>query len=98
MTLAIYDIITDAKKDFTRDKKSAIKDFLYNNKDAVIMSLIKKARGDSVKFYYIKDGKVQNNDIVLKNAKTLIKAFNKNNIALYVYSDNKISPYTDGDI
>lgn len=89
----ISDIITTTKKDFTRQRASVIKDFLYNNDNTIVLSLIKKARGDSVKFYYKKDGAIINNDIVLKNAKVLIKAFNKNNIALYVYNNGAITPY-----
>lgn len=92
----ISSIITTTKKDFTRQRASVIKDFLYaNDNNTVILSLIKKARGDSVKFYYKKDGAIINNDIVLKNAKTLIKAFQKNNIALYVYNNGDITSYDD---
>lgn len=91
----ISSIITNTKKDFIRQRVSVIKDFLYNNDNTVVLSLIKKARGDSIKFYYKKDGAILNNDIVLKNAKTLIKAFIKNNIALYVYNNGIITPYDD---
>lgn len=91
----ISSIITNTKKDFTRQRASVIKDFLYNNDNTVVLSLIKKARGDSVKFYYKKDGAIVANDIVLKNAKTLIKAFTKNNISLYTYSNGAITPYDD---
>ena len=91
----ISSIIISAKKDFTRQRASVIKDFLYNNDNAIVLSLIKKARGDSVKFYYKKDGAIVNNDIVIKNAKVLIKAFMKNNIALYVYNNGAIAPYDD---
>lgn len=91
----IASIINNTKKDFTRQRASVIKDFLYNNDNTIVLSLIKKARGDSVKFYYKKDGAIINNDIVLKNAKVLIKAFLKNNIALYVYNGGAITPYDD---
>ena len=89
----IQSIITSVKKDFTRDRTSVINDFLSTHANAVILSYIKKSRGDSIKFYYLKDGKKCTSDYVVKNAKTLIQAFLKNNIALYQYSDGKIEEY-----
>ena len=89
----ISSIITDVKKDFTRDRTSVISDFLRTNPGSVILSYIKKSRGDSIKFYYLKDGKKCTSDYVVKNAQTLIAAFLKNSIALYQYSDGKITEY-----
>lgn len=67
----ISSIITDTKKDFTRERASVINDFLQENPNSVILSYIKKARGDSIKFYYLKDGKKCTSDYIVKNAKTL---------------------------
>ena len=89
----ISSIITKVKKDFTRDRNSIINDFLNNNNNAVIISYIKKSRGDSIKFYYLKDGIKYSSDYVVKNAKILIKAFLNNGIKLYQYNNNKIEEY-----
>lgn len=89
----ISSIITEVKKDFTRDRSSVILDFLKNNSNSVVLSYIKKARGDSIKFYYIKDGKKCASDYVVKNAKTLISVFLKNGIELYKYNNGKIEEY-----
>lgn len=90
----ISDIISSTKKDFTRDRASVINDFLQDNPDSVILSYIKKSRGDSIKFYYLKDGKKCTSDYVVKNARTLINAFTKNDIALYQYKNGTIEEYT----
>lgn len=89
----ITSIITEAKKDFTRERASVISDFLQNNSNSVVLSYIKKTRGDSVKFYYIKDGKKCTSDYVVKNAKTLILAFLHNGIKLYQYNNGTIKEY-----
>lgn len=89
----ISTIINDTKKDFTRDRSSVIKDFLQKNDNSVILSYIKKARGDSIKFYYIKDGKKCASDYVVKNAKTLILAFLHNGVKLYQYDNGTIKEY-----
>lgn len=89
----ITSIINNTKKDFTRDRASVITDFLQAHNNAVILSYIKKTRGDSIKFYYLKDGKKCTSDYVIKNAKTLINAFLKNDIALYQYNNGKIEEY-----
>lgn len=89
----ISDIITSTKKEFTRDRASVISDFLNANVNSVIISYIKKARGDSVKFYYLKDEKKCSSDYVVKNAKTLINALLKNNVKLYVYNNGDIKEY-----
>lgn len=93
--LDINTIINNTKKDFTRDRSSAINNFLINNSDAVIISYIKKARGDAIKFYYIKNDKKTSSEYVLKNAKTLIKAFIKNNVKLYIFNNGDIKEYND---
>ena len=93
MTLNISDIITSTRKDFTRDRVSVINDFLKHNDDAVIISYIKKARGDSIKFYYLKDGKKCASDYVVKNAKILINALINNGAKLYVYNNGAIKDY-----
>lgn len=89
----ISSIITSVKKDFTRERVSVITDFLNANANSVILSYIKKTRGDSIKFYYIKDGKKCASDYVVKNAKTLITAFLKNGVKLYTYNNGVISEY-----
>ena len=89
----IASIITEVKKDFTRDRVSVITDFLKNNANCTVISYIKKTRGDSIKFYYIKDGKKYNNDIVVKNAKTLIKVLQVRGIKIYQYNNGKIEEY-----
>lgn len=89
----ISSIITSVKKDFTRDRASVITDFLKNNNNSVVISYIKKTRGDSIKFYYIKDGKKCASDYVVKNAKTLIQAFLKNGVKLYRYNNGTIEEY-----
>lgn len=90
----ISEIISNTKKDFTRERASVINDFLQDNPDSVILSYIKKTRGDSIKFHYLKDGKKCTSDYVVKNAKTLIKAFLKNNVTLYQYKNGTIEEYT----
>lgn len=89
----ISSIIASTKKDFTRERTSVINDFLKDHLDAVIISYIKKARGDSIKFYYMKDDKKCTSDYVVKNAKVLIQAFLKNNVTLYQYNNGKITDY-----
>lgn len=93
MTLNITSIINDTKKDFTRDRASVINDFLKNHNDAVILSYIKKTRGDSIKFYYLKDDKKCTSDYVIKNAKILINALINNGAKLYQYNNGKIEEY-----
>lgn len=93
MTLNIASIINETKKDFTRDRVSVINDFLKNNDGAVIISYIKKARGDSIKFYYLKDGKKCTSDYVVKNAKVLINALLNNGAKLYQYNNGAIKDY-----
>ena len=95
MSLNISSIINDTKKDFTRDRSSAINNFLQTHDSAVIISYIKKARGDSIKFYYLKDGKKCASDYVLKNAKTLINALLKNGAKLYQYNNGAIKDYKE---
>lgn len=89
----ISDIISTVKKDFTRDRASVIKDFLDTHTNSVVLSYIKKARGDSIKFYYLKDGKKCASDYVIKNAKTLIQAFLKNGVKLYRYDNGIVKEY-----
>ena len=89
----ISSIITEVKKDFTRDRSSVILDFLKSNSNSVVLSYIKKTRGDSIKFYYMKDGKKCASDYVVKNAKTLITAFLKNGVKLYQYNNGTIKEY-----
>lgn len=91
----ITDIITDVKKSFTRDRASVIGDFLQVNPECVVLSYIKKARGDSIKFYYMKDNKKCASDYVVKNAKVLIQAFLKNGVQLHQYVDGKIEDYKE---
>lgn len=93
--IKISTIINNTKKDFTRDRSSVINNFLAKNDDAVILSLIKKDRGDSIKFYYIEDGKKITSDYVLKNAKIIIRELLKNNKRLYVHNSGKITPYNN---
>lgn len=85
----ILSIIEKEKQNFTRDRKSVIKEYLNKKPKAVIYSDIKKARGDSTKFYYIKDGQVVYNDYCAKNAEILKQAFIKNNIVLLSIKDIK---------
>ena len=85
----ILSIIEKEKQNFTRDRKSYIKEYLENNPGAVIYSDIKKARGNSTKFYYIKDGKMVYNDYCTKNAEILKQAFIKNNIVILSIKDIK---------
>ena len=89
----ISDIISSTKKDFTRERASVIGDFLKENPNCVILSHIKKSRGDSIKFYYLKDNKKCTSDYVIKNAKTLISAFLKNGVKLYQYNNGTIKEY-----
>ena len=90
----ISSIITEVKsKEFTRERSSVITDFLKSNSNSVILSYIKKTRGDSIKFYYIKDNKKCASDYVVKNARTLITAFLKNNVKLYRYNNGTIEEY-----
>lgn len=93
--LDISSIIQDTKKDFTRDRSSVINDFLNANTDAVILSYIKKTRGDAVKFYYMQDGKKTTCEYVVKNAKTLLKALEKNGAKLYVHNNGTITEYNN---
>lgn len=93
----VTSIINASKKEFTRDRSSVINDFLKDNDNSVVISLINKDRGDSIKFYYLQDNKKVVNDYVIKNAKILINALLKNNIKIYVHNNGKITPYT-GDL
>lgn len=93
--LNIQSIIQDTKKDFIRDRASAISEFLNNNSGAVVLSYTKKARGDSIKFYYIQDGNRTTCEYVLKNAKTLIQALTKNGAKLYVHNNGNITEYNN---
>ena len=89
-------IITECKKNFTRDRSSAISEFLASNGDAVILSLIKKTRGDAIKFYYMQDNKKCSCEYVLKNAKTLLQALKKNGAKLYMHNNGTIKEF-NGD-
>lgn len=91
--LDITSIISDTKKDFTRDRTSAINDFLNNNPEAVVLSYIKKARGDAIKFYYIQDSKKTTCEYVVKNAKILIQALEKSGAKLYTHNNGTITEY-----
>ena len=93
--LDINSIIQDTKKDFTRDRASAINNFLSENGGAVILSYIKKTRGDAIKFYYMQDDKKITCEYVLKNAKTLIQALEKNGAKIYVHNNGTISEYNN---
>ena len=93
MTLNIASIINETKKDFTRDRASVISDFLKAHDDAVVLSYIKKTRGDSIKFYYLKDGKKCSSDYVVKNAKVLINVLLNKGVTLYQYNNGTIKDY-----
>lgn len=93
MDLDILNIITETRKDFTRERTSVIMDFLKNNNNSVVLSYIKKSRGDSIKFYYLKDNKKYTSDYVLKNAKVLIQALLNNGVTLYQYNNGAIKEY-----
>lgn len=93
MVLNISSIIQDTKKDFSRDRASVINNFLNENANSVVISYIRKSRGDSIKFYYLKDNKKCASDYVLKNAKILINAFLKNGVKLYQYNNGTIKEY-----
>lgn len=93
----ITSIITSCKDNFTRDKKSVIKDFLYNNDNSVVVSLLRKTRGDSMKIYTLdNNNNIKAYDYVLKNAYIVLQALHKNGVKLYKYdkSANNISEYT----
>lgn len=78
-------IISETKKQFTRDKKSIIKDYLSQNKDSVIITLIKKSRGDSIKIYTIN----KNYDYIFKNGVIVLQALLKNNVTIkQLYKNN----------
>lgn len=93
--LDVKSIIQDTKKEFTRDRASVINNFLHENSGAVILSYIKKTRGDAVKFYYMQDGKKTTCEYVVKNAKTLLQALEKNGAKLYVHNNGKITEYNN---
>lgn len=85
----IASIIENTKTEFKRDRKSYIKEYLENNPGAVVYSDIKKARGASTKFYYMKNNKMVYNDYCEKNAEVLKQAFIKNNVILLSVKDIK---------
>lgn len=89
----IASIITEVKKDFTRERVSVINDFLKNNANSVIISYIKKTRGDSIKFYYIKDGKKCASDYIVRNAKAIIKVLQAKGKKIYKYNNGTIEEY-----
>lgn len=92
----IASIISNTKKDFTRDRKSAIKDFLVkNNNNSVIISHMNKARGASIKIYTIQGDAIKTYDYVIKNARIVLQALDKNGVELYHYnkSTGDITPY-----
>ena len=79
-------VLTSTKSSFTRNRASVIGDYLAQNNNDVIISLIyKKKRGISVKFYYYKNG-VKHNDITLYNALTLVQALRKNGVIIKLYN------------
>lgn len=78
----ITEFITNAKKDFTKQKISKIKEFMLNNENTVVISTLNKARGVVKRFYYIKDNKLVFNDYAVNNANVLIKALEKNGVKL----------------
>lgn len=94
-TMDISSIILESKKTFTRDRASVIMEFLKNNNDAVIISYVKKARGDSVRFTYLKDHKKVTSDFVINNAKIVIKDLQNKKIQLYLYDKNTIKEFRD---
>lgn len=91
--LKVSDIINNTKKEFTRERASVINDFLKDNDNTVIISFINKDRGESIKFYYIEDGKKLTNDYIVKNAKILINALIKDGKKIYLHDNGKITPY-----
>ena len=93
--LKISEVIQETKKDFTRDRSSVIGDFLNSHPKAVILSYIKKTRGDAIRFNYTEGGKRMSCEYVVNNAKTLLKALNKNGTELYVHNNGKITEYTN---
>lgn len=92
----ITDIIETCKKDFTRDRKSVIREFLESHNDVLITSLCNKTRGASLKLYYKNsDGKVVASDYVLKNALVIVKTAQESGIKVYSYDkkNNTIKSY-----
>lgn len=78
----VLSIIEKSKKDFTRDRKSYIRKMLEKYPATVVYSEMKKARGASTRFYYLKDGATVYNDYCQKNAEILKQAFIKNGVVL----------------
>lgn len=50
-SVSVDAIINAAKINFSRDRKSVIRDYLSTHKDTVIASRVNKARGASIKLY-----------------------------------------------
>lgn len=94
-TLDITSIILESKKDFTRDKKSIIKDYLKNNNNDVVITYVNKKRGSSIKLYTIKNDTIKTYDYVIKNALIVIDALIKNGVTIKQYDkvNNAIIDY-----
>lgn len=94
-TLDITSIILESKKDFTRDKKSIIKDYLKNNNNHVVITYVNKKRGSSIKLYTIKNDAIKTYDYVVKNALIVIDALIKNGVTIKQYDkvNNAIIDY-----
>lgn len=83
----ILSIIENSKKTFTRDRKSYIRETLEKYPAAVVYSDLKKTRGASTRFYYMKNGAMVYNDYCQKNADILKAAFIKNDVVLLSVKD-----------
>lgn len=61
-------VLSEAKKSFTKDKKSAITEALKNNPNSIYKAEIEKAKGLTLRFYYLdKNGARQYSDYCAKN-------------------------------
>lgn len=76
ITLDFSAIITESKKDFTRNRDSKIKNYLIANPNAIITSEVeKKNRNKTIRFYYLKNNQVKKSDYVKNNANIILKAW-----------------------
>lgn len=84
-SLDISAIIASAKKDFTRAKSSAIKDFLVANPSAVVISHINKTRGASIKINTMQGGEYKTYEYITANAQIVLQALQHNGVNIYKY-------------
>lgn len=69
-----YSVIEEVKKSFTKDKTSAITEALKSGQKVIVKTTLNKAKGQVIRFYYLKDDKKAYSDYCPNNAKIIEEA------------------------